>query len=290
MQITLEQARAFDAVSRHGTWLGAARELGKVHTAVMHAVRGLEERTGLTLVERGARRLRITRHGLFLADHCRRLLDAERALEEACIELRTGFESELRVVVDGVVSTEPLLEAVAALVREGATTRMVVSAGFLSGVEESFERESADMMITVLPATRDDVVRRKLPPIRAYLVAHRDSPLVKKRAVTPDDLAQHVLVMVRGSDPRLALPTRELAARYVVSLNDFDAKRRAIAANVGFGWLPEHLAKDDLASGLLARVPFVLGDEHRFSPIAYRRSGAPLGPAGRRVWSAITTR
>jgi DNA-binding transcriptional LysR family regulator len=47
MHVTLDQARALDAFARTGTFQAAAKELHKVHTAVLYALKQLESQTGL---------------------------------------------------------------------------------------------------------------------------------------------------------------------------------------------------------------------------------------------------
>lgn len=240
------------------------------------------------MFERRGYRLHLTSAGRVVLEHCRRLLAAEAALASACAELRTGWEPALRVVYDGIYPDEPLLRAVGDLVTDGAPTRIHVSAEFLGGVEAAFARDDADLMIAVLPAIAPGVVASRLAPLRAVLVAARRHPLARQRGPLDDAaLEQHVLVTVRGGDPRLALPTARLARRVTVDLNDFHAKRAAILAGIGYGWLPEHLCHDALARGSLRRVPYHRGHEHVFVPRIYHRAGALVGPAARRLIAAL---
>ncbi|MFO0711895.1 MAG: LysR family transcriptional regulator [Sandaracinus sp.] len=288
MHVTLEHARAFDALARTGTLQAAARELHKSHTSILHALGALEEQTELNLLDRRGYRLKLTGAGQRVLEHCRRLLASERALVLACTEMRTGWEPSLRVVFDGIVSSAPILEAVGALVKEGAATRISVSGEFLGGVEAAFERDEADLMITVLPPRREGLVGKRLPPIRAFLVAHRSHALARSRgALDRTALAAHVLLDVRGGDPRLELPTQGIEPRGVISLADFEAKKRALVAGIGFGWIPEHVAERELAKKELRVLRFEGGSEHVFHPRLYHRPGARLGRAAKRVVDAL---
>ncbi len=288
MNITLDQARALDALERHGTLVRAAAALGKGHPAILYALRQLEVQVALDLVDRRGYRLRLTAAGRRVLEHCRRLLAAEADLIAACAEMRTGWEPALRVVYDGVFPDQPILRAVGSMVAEGAPTRIHVSAEFLGGVEAAFARDDADLMIAVLPATAAGVVATRLPPLRALLVGHRAHPLARRRGPLDDAaLEDHVLVTVRGGDPRLALPTARLQRRVTVDLNDFHAKRAAILAGIGFGWLPEHLCRAELRRGTMRVLPYAHGHEHLWAPRLYHRAGARLGPAARRVAAAL---
>jgi DNA-binding transcriptional LysR family regulator len=288
MNITLDQARALDALDRHGTLVLAAAALHKGHPAVLYALRQLETQAGLDLLDRRGYRLRLTAAGRRVLEHCRRLLAAEADLIAACAEMRTGWEPALRVVYDGVHPDEPILRAVGTMVAERAPTRVHVSAEFLGGVEAAFARDEADLMVAVLPAAGPGLVATRLPPLRAFLVAHRGHPLARRRGTLDDAaLEEHVLIAVRGGDPRLALPTSGVERRATVDLNDFHAKRAAILAGIGIGWLPEHLCRAELDRGTLRLLRYARGHEHVFAPRLYQRAGARPGPAARRVIDAL---
>lgn len=289
MDVTLDQARALDALARHGTFVAAAKALHKGHGAVLYAVERLEEQTGLTLLDRTRYRTKLTRAGDEVLAHCRRLLAAERALVAACGEIKSGWEPSLRVVFDGVYPAEPILAVISGLARDGARTVVQVAAEFLGGVEERFARDDADVMITLLPPQTPGLVTVKLPPLKARLVAHKRHPLAALSRVTLADLDAHVLVTVRGSDPRLQLSTVSLEDRSTVHLPDFASKKSAILQGIGFGWLPDHLIARELSRGELVALPLARGGTHAFEPRLCRRD-RPLGHAAKRLVDALTAK
>ncbi len=255
---------------------------------MLYALRQLETQSELVLVDRSEYRLRLTQAGLAMLFHAERLLAAERAMVAACSQLRTGWEPTVRVVFDGIYPIAPLLEWIRNLARQASPTRVSISAEFLGGVEDAFERSSADYMLAVLPPRSAGCVAHPLAPVRAMLVAHRGHPLAAKRRVKREDLEQHVLLTVRGSDPRLTLPTSGIAAGSTVHLNDFDAKRAAILEGIGYGWLPEHVGARDLSKGRLVRVRFEGGSDHVFQPHLYYRADGSVGRAGKLLRDALS--
>jgi len=62
----LNPLRAFEAAARLGSVSGAARELNVTHGAISHQIRKLEAAMKVTLLERGARRVKLTPHGAAL--------------------------------------------------------------------------------------------------------------------------------------------------------------------------------------------------------------------------------
>jgi DNA-binding transcriptional LysR family regulator len=286
MHVTLDQARALDAFARTGTFQAAAKELRKVHTAVLYALKQLETQTGLELFDRSGYRTKLTPSGEQVLSRARKLLDAERDLVATCAELKSGWEPVLKVVVDAIFPLTPVLEVVRKLKQLKASTRVLISVDSLSAVEQRFEAEQATVMVTVLPPTLIDLSSQALPRLKARLVVHRNHSLAKRDKVSTTDLADQVLLTVRGSDPRLQLATRALDQQSTVHLPDFHSKKAAILAGLGFGWLPEWLIADELSRGTLVALPLKEGASHAFTPILATRG--TLGPAGRELVDLVT--
>jgi len=279
MQITLEQARALDALDRAGTFQRAAAALRVGHTSVLYAIRTLEDGLGLRVLDRSGYRTKLTREGKRVLEGCRGLLAAEAELAATVADLRSGWEPTVRVVFDGIVPIEPLLVAVGELARERVPTRIDVRAEFLGAVEETFMATEADLMIAVMPPRATELTAIDLPLVRASLVAHRRHPLATGKHDVAS-LKRHVLLTVRGGDPRLEMPTSGLEQHATVLLNDFASKRAAIRAGIGFGWLPDSLVSDDLR-----RVRWSGSSVHRFQPRLFHR-GHP-GRAAQRLIAAL---
>jgi DNA-binding transcriptional LysR family regulator len=277
---TLDQLRALDALARTGTFAKAARALNKTHSAVVYALRNLEAQTELPLLDRSGYRTELTPAGERVLEQSRRVLEAHRALGELCHVVRTGWEPRLSVVFDGIYPSADILRHLRDAIGKRSPTRVEVHAEFLSGVEATFLRSNADLMISVLPPSSPRLVLHPLAPLTVELLAHKDHPLARAARVTDEELEEHVLLTVRGSDPRLALPTARIEPRSTVHLNDFHSKREAILDGMGYGWLPRYLARGDLRRGALKRVRWVQGNTYALAPHVAHLKGRALGRAG----------
>ncbi|MGE0400018.1 MAG: LysR family transcriptional regulator [Kofleriaceae bacterium] len=284
VDVTLEQARALDALARCETFARAAQEMRRGHSSVLYLIRTLEDALGFPVLDRSGYRTRLTANGERVLDGCRHLLAAEAALATTVTELRAGWEPTLSVVFDGIVPIEPLLRAVGRLVKDKVPTRFEVRAEFLSGVEDAFEQGRADLMIAVLPPRARGLSSIALDPLPASLVARADHPLAKGRH-DEQALRDQLLLTVRGSDPRLDLSTAQLEATSTVLLNDFGSKRTAILAGIGYGWLPDVLIANELERRKLRRIRWTKPSVHQFRPRLYHR-GHP-GLAARRLIAAL---
>ncbi len=281
MHITLDQLRVLDAVAIEGTLAKAAARLRKRPSALVYALGQLEAQSGLPILDRSGYRTALSPAGERFLAAARELLASYDQLGDLCHRLRTGWEPNLRIVLDGIYPSRPVLKQVQAIRDAGASTSVEVSVEYLAGVEEAFVQRRADLMISVLPPRGVGLATRALPPLPAYLVAGRQHPLSRLRTATRLDLAEHTLVTVRGSDPRLKLPTASLEPAAAIQLHDFSSKREALLAGMGYGWLPAYVIADDLRRGRLRRVRFVEGSEHVFRPSVYALGDRANGRAAK---------
>ena len=93
-----------DAIARSGSFAAAARELGKVPSALTYNVRQLEDALDVLLFDRRSRQATLTAAGQELLDEGRRLLDQIDAVANRVKRVACGWETQLTVAVDDIVS------------------------------------------------------------------------------------------------------------------------------------------------------------------------------------------
>lgn len=282
---SLNDLAAFVAVATHRSFRRAADELGSAPSTLSHALRALEERMGVRLLNRTTRSVSPTEAGLQLL----------RGLQPALASLDDALDSiaPFRGRVAGVVRINAPRAAAAILVREVlprmaqrhpevtvdvvAEGRLVdiVAAGFDAGVR----------LAGSIP--RDMIAVPIGPPLRFVCVA---SPTYLDRAgtpTTPDDLAQHACIGHRLPSGRLYRWEFERAGQALtldvagpVVLDDEDLMVDAAVRGLGVAYVIASTAKAALATGQLREVltPWMQNSEaaaiyypgHRALPPALR--------------------
>ena len=281
IEYTLDQLTALEAIDRLGSFSGAAKELGRATSAVSYAVKTLEHALDLELFDRSGHRAELTPAGRVVLQEARYVIRRAQGLQHRAAQLRQEWEPEVVIVLDGIVPMTPLIQAMRRFSGLGLPTRIQIRVEYLSGVRQRFHDDNADLMLAVDATQERGLVTHPLPPIRMFLLVHRDHPLRKLgRAVTREDLAQHVELIVNDSGPVCwESPLLALGSPHVFELSDFYSKREALVGGIGFGWVPEHLVTEPLSSGALELVGFEEGDEHVFYPRVAHRRDVPLGRA-----------
>lgn len=290
MEVTIEQAKVLEAVARLGTIQKAARELRRSHTAVIYSLRCLETQTQLPLFARQGRRNHMTREGHIALKYCRKLLDTTREFADSCQQMRTGWEPSLTMVYDDVVDFDFIGQALFQLDRMRPPTELKIISAHLGEVEEIFAREVGNLMVTVLPLKKMDLISRKLKPISMVLVAHREHALARpqKARLRMEDLNRHTFVTISPAPGQLGLATEQMKFNSTFLVSSFSNKKIALLNRLGFGWLPDYLIESELKKGTLVMLKTDIENHHRLQPRLYFREEETLGPAARALLTTMT--
>jgi DNA-binding transcriptional LysR family regulator len=264
--LTPDALSMLEVIARTGSFAAAARELGKVPSALTYNVRQLEDALDVLLFDRASRQARFTAAGEELLNEGLRLLEQMEAVASRVKRVATGWESQLTVAVDGVISrltVFELCEAFYALAPEGVTggpgTRLRLRTEVLAGTWEALVRGHADLAIGVgtertLPA---GIQMQPLGTLDFVFAVAPHHPLASMEGVISDaELLRHRAVAVADSAQHLApLTVNLLPGQDVLTVASMQAKIEAQIRCMGCGFLPEPLAREHIAAGRLVTRP-----------------------------------
>jgi DNA-binding transcriptional LysR family regulator len=278
MNLTLEAIRILDAIDRKGSFAAAAIELDRVPSALTYSVRKLEEDLDVLLFDRRGHRARLTTAGQELLTEGRHLLSAADELERRVKRTATGWEVELRIVVDSVIAFENLVPLIQAFDKTKAGTRLRFSCEVLSGVWESLLTGRADLAIGAAHSGPEIMhmhggfQTRPLLPIEWVFAVAPSHPLAAVPGPLPSALLQKHRVVAVGDTGR-SLPgitTGLLSGQPTLTVPSLAAKLTAQLAGLGCGRLPRSLAAPHLATGALIEKQTVEPHANVTGQIAWR--------------------
>ncbi len=258
--LTPDALTMMDAIARTGSFAAAARELGKVPSALTYNVRQLEDALDVLLFDRSSRQAKLTAAGEELLSEGRRLLEAMDAVANRVKRVATGWETQLTIAVDGILSNTTvfeLCEAFYALRPEGPGTRLRLRTEVLAGTWEALTSGQADLALGVgissdLQANMDIHVQPlgEIPFVFAVAPHH---PLAKWEGKISDaELMRHRAVAVADSAQRLTpITVNLLPGQDVFTVPTTQAKLEAQLRCLGCGYLPEPVAREHIAAGRL---------------------------------------
>lgn len=192
----LEAIGAFVAVAEAGSFVAAARRLGRSPASVTRAVAALEDRLGARLFTRTTRVVSLTDAGRRQLERCRAILDGVAALEADAASEREEAHGPLVVTASVVFGRLHVLPLVVDFLRRhpAVDVRLVLADEVLSLVDEGIDVgvRIAKLGDSSLRALRVGSVRRALYASPAYLAAHGEP-------AEPADLARHACLAAPSS-------------------------------------------------------------------------------------------
>lgn len=278
MHLTLEAIRILDAIDRRRSFAGAALELDRVPSALTYSVRKLEEDLDVLLFDRRGHRAKLTPAGLELLNEGRHLLRAASELERRVKRTATGWEAELRIVMDGIIPFDRMLPLIHDFDREESGTRLRFSYEVLSGVWEALLTGRADLAIGA-PYDGPELIHmsggfrvRQIGMIDWIFAVAPTHPLADASEPLPASLIQQYRAVAVGDTSRTlpVITAGLLSGQETLTVPSLEAKLAAQLAGLGCGHLPRALAAPHLASGTLLEKQTVERKPSGQSQIAWR--------------------
>ncbi len=281
--LTPENIELIGAVHRAGSMAAAARELGVVPSALTYRIRQLEDALDVLLFDRSSRQARLTEAGKELLREGNRLLVELDAVANRVKRVATGWEPQLTLAVDSVISRSTVMELCEAFFALDPPTRLRIREEALSGTLEALTSGQADLAIGVAlePAHNKSVHSKPLGALHfIYAVAPHHPLASAPEPVTDAMLMPHRAVAVadsvqRGSGVTVGL----LGGQDIFTVPGMPEKLEAQLRGLGGGFLPEYLARPHVVTGRL--VEKQMQRAARLIPMSYAWRRGPQGGEGR---------
>lgn len=246
MNISLRDIEYFLAAVDHGNLARAAAVCDVSQPALSKSLQRLEADTGLALLDRSGRGLRLTSAGLVFLEHAKKLWVQYQDAVRHAMELRVGEAGLLRVGATGATVDSMVMPAVARLLPSRPALRIQLTQGLSDDLNEQVASGKLDLAVTPIYADVPAALHQE--PIREdrlCVVASRKHPLTARRRLALHDL----------QGQRWILPKPAAIARKALDAHYAEAGLPLPAAALEV----EHFSKGTLAllaqSRLLAIVP-----------------------------------
>jgi DNA-binding transcriptional LysR family regulator len=251
---------AFLKVAETRSFTRAAAELGVSSPSLSEAVKGLETRLGVRLLNRTTRSVGLTESGAAYLERVRPAAEEIQAASMALMDMKDRPAGTLRLNlpwIAGPLLVEPLMAEFLAL-HPDVKLDLVFDDGFTDLAAGGFD---AGVRIGEL-LEKDMVAVRLGGPLKMVVVASPDYLALNGIPARPADLGKHRCVAYRFSSTR-ALSAWEFvedgrdiayAPEPCMSANTMPLAVEAALQNIGLAFVAERLAAQHLKSGALVKV------------------------------------
>jgi DNA-binding transcriptional LysR family regulator len=311
--LTPESLAMMDVIARTGSFAAAARELGKVPSSLTYSVRQLEDALDVLLFDRRSRQAKLTAAGEELLNEGRRLLDQMDAVANRVKRVATGWETQLTLAIDGVISRLTMFELCesfyalcpqVASMRAGSSanappvggpgTRLRLRTEVMNGTWEALTSGQADIAIGVNAdrGTPPGVQLKELGSIEFLFAVAPHHPLAAATTPISDaELLRHRAVAVADSAQRLTpLTVNLLPGQDVMTVSSMQQKIEAQLRCMGCGFVPEPLVREHIAAGRLVVKATQRGAQHPRLAYAWRNPTTHTPGAGRKPQLGLALR
>ena len=283
--VSLDQLRAFIAAVDEGSFSAGARKLHRAQSAVSELVSNLEGQIGVALFDRSERYPKLTPAGVLLVADARSVVANVDLLKARAKGISGGLESELSVVVDVLFPIEAIAESAREFRDRFPRTPLRLYVEALGGAYQPVLDGRCSLgVVGSLPIAPDSMTLERLQGVDMVMVAAREHPLAMLKGVVPKvELTKHIqLVLTDRSELTVG---REFGVMSPLTwrLGDLFAKHAFLLKGLGWGGMPLHAVRQDLAAGRLVKLSIEdLADEGLILPMsAVYLTAKPPGPAGR---------
>lgn len=286
---SLDHLRVFLAVHEEGSFNAAARRLGRAISVVSYAVAQLEAQLGVRLFEReGSRKPQLTDAGKALVGEACAVSDSVDALVAKMRTLRQGLEAELALAVDVMVPGE----ALARLLRDFQA--MYPSVGLRLHVEAlgavaALVLEQRATFAIAGPDILDlpELERERVGSVALVPVAAPGHPLAQLARIQPGEARKHLQLVLTDRSPLTSGRDFSVFSTRTWRLADLGAKHALLKEGIGWGSMPRHIVREDLASGALVELTVPEQPSLDYALVALWRKNSPPGPAATWVLDAL---
>ncbi len=275
--LTPDALAMMDTIARTGSFAAAARELGKVPSALTYSVRQLEEALDVLLFDRSSRQAQLTAAGSELLHEGRRLLQEMDAVANRVRRVASGWETQLSIGLEDIVSMSTVFEIVASFCQVrggkdepatgGPATRLRLRTDVLAGTWEALVSGQVDLAIGISGdyANPGGIELRPMGDLAFVFCVAPHHPLAALTGPLEDaQLVHHRAVAVADTAQRLTpITVNLLPGQDVLTVPTMRSKLEALLRGLGCGFVPEPFARAQIEAGRLVQK-----ETARASPLA----------------------
>ena len=273
-----DQLHTFLEIVRLKSFSKAALTCYRTQPAISAQVRQLEQELRADLFERFGSRISLTTAGKVFAEYAEQMLELRRRAQDAVAELESSPRGELAIAANEATCIYVLPKVFSEYRQLFPAVQLQVLRSYGGRVVEAVMENAADFGLTQLPVEekRIQVVSIYHDEIRLIVPAHH--PLADRKAVLPQDLVQHFLILPKQGKTRTRLnewlePVED-DIRVSMELDSTEMMKRFVMAGLGATFLAVSNCGEEMAAGKLRAISLAPERMIRRLGLIYRKDKA----------------
>lgn len=277
---SIDQLRIFLTVAEEGSFGRAARRMGRAVSAVSYGIAQMEAQLGVELFAReGSRRPELTEAGRGLLAEARAVADRADALLAKARSVHAGLESDLALALDVMLPGDVTAHVLREFRTMFPTVALRLNVEALGAVASSLLEGDAALAIGgPVIGPHPELERQAIGAVELVPVAAPGHPLARV-GVEAGESRRHLQLVLTDRSPLTEGREFSVLSPESWRLADLGAKHALLREGIGWGNMPRHAVRGDLASGVLAELDLPEKPGADYTLYALWRRDARLGPA-----------
>jgi DNA-binding transcriptional LysR family regulator len=279
---TLDQLRVFLTVVDEGSFASAARKLGRATSVISYSIANLEAQFGVSLFDReSTRKPQLTEAGSAILSEARTITNGISGLRAKVKGLLQGVEAEIRLVLDVMLPTARVVDALKAFRAEFPMVSLRLNVEALGMVTQMVLDGRATIGIG---GPLDEVVagieRVAVGSVELIPVAAPDHPLARADRNVPGAGRDHIQLVLTDRSSLTHGRDFGVVGTETWRLADLGSKHMLLREGIGWGYMPEPMVHADVEAGRLVHLNMPEMKSGSIRLFAIYRTDTPPGPAG----------
>jgi len=259
--MNFRQLELFTKVAENRSVTKTAKQFYMSQPAVSQAITELEDKLQLRLFERINHKMLITSAGETMYQYSKRILSLMEELESTMKDIANTRMGKLRIGASTTIGVYLLPSLLGDFQSQyhNIETQFFIDNTLV--IEEMIKDNTIDVGLVEGPVHSPDVIVRHLAVDKLFLICSPKHKWARanKKSIKPDELTEETLIFREiGSGTREviehSLNQHKIKYKPAHVLNNTEAIKNAVIANIGIAFLPEIAVENDIKAGHLVHV------------------------------------
>lgn len=278
--MTLDQLEMIEAIVNEGSFQAAARKIHKSQPSLTNGVKKIEEFYGIQIFSREGYRPTLTAVGKRFYETSKSTLNSYRKLHKVASELGAGYEPEIKISIDPIVSSSKIPDVFKSIYSIKDKTSLSITEGVLFDNAHYLQKGEVDLAIGHLPQIDiENIESIKVCSVKLIPAIHK-SLMTKNFNQQLLDEIPNIIVKSKKSDEFIS-PQTSSVKWYV----DGHARKSQLIS-IGLGW--GRVSESELETNELEQIPESIIEPLSFDIYLMRNSLIPQGLSASLIWQQMS--
>ena len=257
--MNLRQLRIFKSVCQNQNMSATARKLHISQPAISQTISNLEQQLNVKLFERLNRRLVLTNTGKILLNYSNRILNLIDEAEQTIDDINNLKQGKLRIGASMTIGTYLLPKIINQFQQQHPKLEIKFMIDNTEIIESMVLENEIDLGLVEGPTENKNIIRENFFDDQLLLTCSTDHEWAKHNTIAPEKLKNKKLIIrEKGSGTREVIENilvkHQLNYKIQHTLNNIEAIKKAVIANMGVSILPTIAIKEELVNNQLSTI------------------------------------